>query len=481
MEARQQAEGRSMTVIAPAPGDLPANVVDFPNGRAAPEEDDDPIRPPEFSDDALALRFAEKHKNGLRYIAKWSRWMMWDGTRWKDDDTLLGFDFARRVCREAAAECEKPKVGSAISSAKTVAAVERMGKADRRIAATVDQWDRDDWLLNTPGGTIDLRTFETGPHQPTDYLTKLTAVAPGGDCPTWCKFLDRVTGNNGDLVEFIRRMCGVALTGITRDHALFFLYGLGANGKSVLINAIAGILGDYATSAPVETFTASTHDRHPTELAMLRGARLVTAVETEDGRRWAEARIKALTGGDPIAARFMGQDFFQFTPKFKLVIAGNHKPGLRSVDEAIRRRFNLVPFTITIPPEERDGTLPEKLKAEWPGILQWMLDGCKAWQERGLSAPPVVVEATAAYLEGEDSLAAWIEERCEQRSHLSATSTALFASWVTWASASGELPGALRQFSMKLEARGFEKVKTRDGMRFVGLRLKSDQISGWQG
>jgi putative DNA primase/helicase len=175
----------------------------------------------------------------------------------------------------------------------------------------------------------------------------------------------------------------------------------------------------------------------------------------------------------------MGQDFFQFTPKFKLGIAGNHKPGLRSVDEAIRRRFNLVPFTVTIPPEERDETLPEKLKAEWPGVLQWMLDGCAAWQERGLSAPPVVVEATAAYLEGEDSLAAWIEERCEQRSDLSATSTALFGSWSAWASASGELPGALRQFSMKLEARGFEKVKTRDGRRFQGIRPKPSDESNW--
>jgi hypothetical protein len=145
--------------------------------------------------------------------------------------------------------------------------------------------------------------------------------------------------------------------------------------------------GDYHRAAPIETFTASNHDRHPTDLAALRGARLVTSVETEEGRRWAESRIKTLTGGDKIAARFMRQDFFEYTPQFKLVIAGNHKPGLRSVDEAIRRRFNLVPFTLTIPPEERDELLPEKLKAELPGILNWMIEGCIDWLERGLAPP----------------------------------------------------------------------------------------------
>src|SRR5262249_9400947 len=154
-------------------------------------------------------------------------------------------------------------------------------------------------------------------------------------------------------------------------HALFFLHGLGANGKSVFLNTVSGILGDYHRAAPIETFTASRSDRHPTELAMLRGARLVTATETEEGRHWAEARIKALTGGDPISARFMHQDFFEFIPKFKLMIAGNHKPSLRSVDEAIRRRFNLVPFSVTIPAEERDETLAERLRTEWPGILDW--------------------------------------------------------------------------------------------------------------
>ena len=173
-------------------------------------------------------------------------------------------------------------------------------------------------------------------------------------------------------------------------------------------------MGDYHRAAPIETFTASTNERHPTDLAGLRGARLVTAVETEEGRRWAESKIKVLTGGDKIAARFMRQDFFEFMPQFKLLIAGNHKLGLRSVDEAVRRRFNLIPFTVTIPPGERDQALSDKLKAELPGVLAWMIDGCLDWRTEWLSPPVAVTAATAAYLDAEDAIAAWMDECCQR-------------------------------------------------------------------
>jgi putative DNA primase/helicase len=159
---------------------------------------------------------------------------------------------------------------------------------------------------------------------------------------------------------------------------MFFLYGSGKNGKSTFINAITAALNDYCRTAPIETFTVTTGERHPTDLAGLRGARLVTAVETEEGRHWAESKIKALTGGDKISARFMRQDFFDYTPQFKLLIAGNHKPGLRSVDEAIRRRFFLIPFTVKIPENEHDTQLLEKLKPVLPGILHWMDQGLSA-------------------------------------------------------------------------------------------------------
>lgn len=197
-------------------------------------------------------------------------------------------------------------------------------------------------------------------------------------------FLDRITAGNCDLASFLQRIFGYSLTGLINEHALFFMYGTGANGKSVFISTVAGILNDYARTAPIETFIVSTGEKHPTELAGLQGARLVSAIETEDGRRWAESKIKALTGGDKIAARFMRQDFFEFTPQFKLIVAGNHKPGLRSVDEAVRRRLNLIPFVVTIPENERDKDLGHKLKTEWPRILQWAIEGCLAWQRQGL-------------------------------------------------------------------------------------------------
>jgi putative DNA primase/helicase len=354
-------------------------------------------RPPTFSDEALALRFAERHAGDLRYVAGWGKWVQWTGTHWRFDDTKLAFDLARRVCRAAAAECNNPKQASAIASAKTVAAVERLALADRRIAATVDQWDAEPWLLNSPDGAIDLRTGDVRPHNPLDYATKITAVGPRGDCPRFLAFLERITGGDRELIAYLQRVLGYSLTGLTREHALFFCHGTGANGKSVLLSTVAGILGDYHRTAPIEAFVATNGDRHPTDLAMLRGARLVTATETEEGRRWAESRIKQLTGGDTVAARFMRQDFFEYRPQFKLVIAGNHKPSLRSVDEAIRRRFHLIPFAVTIPPEERDADLTEKLKAEWSGILQWMVDGAGEWQAEGLRPPKAVPSPICAH------------------------------------------------------------------------------------
>ena len=221
------------------------------------------------------------------------------------EGTLLGMSLAREICREAAARCNKLSLAKALGSAQTVAAVERLAKADRRLAATAEQWDVDPWLLNTPGGVVQLRTGQLRPHDPLDYMTKITAVAPGGDCPLWERFLDRVTAGDKELAAFLQRMAGYALTGDVSAHALFFAHGGGANGKSRFVEAIAGILAGYHRTSPIETFVASHSDRHPTELAALQGARLVTATETEQGRRWAESRIKALTGGDKIAARFM--------------------------------------------------------------------------------------------------------------------------------------------------------------------------------
>jgi putative DNA primase/helicase len=438
-----------------------------------PETNAAPIRTPRFSDDHLALEFVNRHGHELRYVAPWGRWYRYDGTCWRRDETLNVYDLARVSNRDLARVAKK--VAKQVASAKTRAAVEQLSRADRRVAATVDQWDADPWLLNTPGGVVDLRTGDVRPHRPDDYMTKITAVAPDftNRCPKlWLKFLHRITNGDAALVDFHQQSLGYALTGVTKEHVLFFWHGTGRNGKGVTTNTITGIFGDYHEVVPIEALTASNTDRHPTELAKLCGARLVTATETIEGRRWDETKIKMLTGGDEISARFMRQDFFDYVPQFKLIIQGNHKPGLRSVDEAIKSRFNLVPFMVTIPREERDLDLAEKLKAEWPGILAWMIDGCVAWQRIGLKPPPAVQEATEEYLAAQDLIALWLDECCERDRRAWTASESLFGSWTTWAERAGEPIGRRKDFVEQLVKRFGEQVRKEAGMGFNGVKVK---------
>jgi P4 family phage/plasmid primase-like protien len=224
---------------------------------------------------------------------------------------------------------------------------------------------------------------------------------------------------------------GYMLTGDTREHAFLVLCGPGGNGKGVLVNTLASALGDYATTAPMETFMASSQPQHPTDLAGLRGARLVLAQETEAGRVLAEGRIKALTGGDRIAARFMRGDFFEFVPAFKLVLVGNHRPVIRNPDDAMRRRMHLLPLTFK--PPKPDPELSARLHEELPGILQWAIQGCLAWQREGLSRPTVVRDATADYFYEQDLLVQWLAERCQVQRGAYAPSSALYRDWKAWA------------------------------------------------
>jgi putative DNA primase/helicase len=223
----------------------------------------------------------------------------------------------------------------------------------------------------------------------------------------------------------------------------------------------------------MDTFTESHTDRHPTEITILRGARIVAAQETDEGRRWAESRIKALTGGDPITARFMRQDFFTYTPQFKLLIAGNHKPGLRNIDEAIRRRFHLLPFTVRIPPERRDPQLCETLRQEWPAILGWAIRGCLDWQAQGLRPPPAVIEATAEYFDDEDVFGQWLEECCARDLMAHETTRELYAAWSAWAQRCGMSAGSEPKFRGALKARGFAAKREAGTGRggFAGIRL----------
>ena len=433
------------------------------------------------TEDALALAFTRRYHPDWRYVAVWGKWMVWDGQRWRAEDTLAATDLIRHVCRQAALKADNPKVASKLAASGTVSGVERLAKVDRRHAATTEEWDADPWLLNTPGGLVDLKTGRECPHNRSDRMTKITTATPRGECPTWIRFLDEVTGGDKELQAYLQRTVGYALTGSTREHALFFLYGTGANGKSVFLNTIAAILGDYATNAPMDTFMETRADRHPTDMASLRGARFVSSIETEQGRRWAESKLKSLTGGDKISARFMRQDFFEFPPQFKLFVAGNHKPAIRNIDEAMRRRLHLIPFTVTIPPERRDKHLQQKLLAERDGILAWALKGCLEWQRLGRLDPPQVVrEATDEYFEAEDALGRWLDERCVRAANARSLTAELFNDWKAWCEATGEFIGSQRRFSDLLTTRGLEKWRNPMGVRgFQCIGLKAPTTAAY--
>lgn len=439
-----------------------------------------------LTEDWAAQQFAQRHVGRLLFCHDTGKWYVWTGAAWAPNRSGIAFQWARELAREMSVR-EADKTRFIVSKTSFAAGVERFARVDPVFAVTVEGWDADPWLLATPGGTVDLRSGELRAAVPEERATKLTAVAPADapDCPTWLRFLDQITQGDAGYVRFLRQWAGYCLTGDTSEQALCFAYGGGGNGKGVFIHVLAGILNDYAINAAMEVFTASKHDRHPTEIAALRGARLVTASETEQGRKWAEARIKQLTGGDVMRARYMRQDEFEFTPILKLLIIGNNKPGLSSVDDAARRRFNLLPFLFK--PSEPDPQLEEKLRAEWPAILRWMIEGCLDWQAHRLVRPEVVKAATDEYFETQDTFSQWIEAHCivdKGNPYRKSTTQELFESWSRFAHGNNEPVGSLKAFSENFENRGFKKllnVPNSTGGRargFAGVELRVDRQAG---
>jgi putative DNA primase/helicase len=356
-----------------------------------------------------------------------------------------------------------------------MAAVERLAMAGDAMGVTSSIWDADPFLLGTPGGTIDLKTGERYDAKPEDYITKLAAVAPTNeaDCPLWLKFLTETTGGDAELIRFLQQWSGYTLTGDTREHQLLFIYGAGGNGKTVFINVLSGILHEYAKSAAMDTFTASRYAKHPTELAWLRGARLVTASETEDGHAWAEAKINLFTGGDLITARFMNKDFFEFWPVFKLTIVGNHKPELRNANDAAKRRHNIVPFNHK--PISPDRQLEHKLHAEWPAILRWMIDGCLDWQRNGLVRPAIVTDATDEYFSVQDSFGSWMADCCVRDPKAKERPHVLLLNLNHWAEKNAEKQVTRKRFRNWVEQQEWLTYKTVRGADFVaGIRLLTD-------
>ncbi|THD54582.1 MAG: hypothetical protein E8A46_08175 [Bradyrhizobium sp.] len=426
------------------------------------------------TEDSAALMFRDQYAGKFLFDHDLKTWFVWDGSRWRLDKTALAFEYARRLARDLT---KNQSTRSKLTANRTsfASGVEKFARSDRAFAVEASEWDPDLFLLGTPKGTVNLRSGALQVSIPEDRISKLTAVPPAvtANCPLWLNFLNNTTGSDQQLIRFLQQLCGYALTGSVVEHVMAFIYGGGGNGKSVFINTVSSIMGDYAMSAAMDTFTSSKNDKHPTELARLRGARLVTASETEKCHAWAEARIKTLTGGDRIAARFMRQDFFEFTPQFKLIVVGNHKPTLANVDDAIKRRFYVIPFVRK--PASPDRHLERKLVAEWPMILRWMIDGCLDWQKNGLARPETVTATTDAYFEDQDLLGQWIDEKCDAESdnpHKWETVAALFESWTEYATAAGERPGSKKAFNEAMQSRGFHPARGSKGIRtFKGVRL----------
>jgi putative DNA primase/helicase len=438
-----------------------------PNETAAP-------MPPQFSDDAIACKFSDRHSDELLHVSVWNQWLVFKDGRWLRDPVLTVFEKTRLICREVARDAASEKDGdtlaASITSARTVAAVERLARSDPRHARAAEDFDADPWLLNTPGGVVNLKTGKMRRHSPTDLFTKVTAIAPGGDCPRFLQFLSEITRSSEPVIAFIRRFIGYTLTGQISEHTFIFLYGPGKNGKSVLLNIVAYILGDYAQTAMSDVFTlARGNEGHASKLATLRGARMVAVSETEEGRPWAEARVKAWTGGDKVSANFMHGNPFEFEPVCKLWFSGNHKPPLRNPDAAMRRRLNLLPLSY-IPPKP-DLALAETLRAEAGGILAWAIRGCLEWQEKGLAPPHAVTQATDDYFADQNAIELWLAERCDRLPNAQLGVRLLFQDWRAFAEARGDDPRSEKWFSAELEKQ-FVRERKAAGVVFKGIAFR---------
>jgi putative DNA primase/helicase len=432
---------------------------------------------PKITEDGAALDFAKLYRGKLLYDHDAGAWHEWTGYHWKREGTARAFEWARQLTRKLS------DGQTSIRKTAFVSGVEKFARGDRTFAVTSDHWDRDPFLLGTPGGIVDLHTGVLRAADPADAISRLTAVAPAEtpDCPMFTSFIREATGDDHALIRFLQQFFGYSLSGSTREHALLFIHGGGGNGKSVLLNTVSWIMGDYVKTAAMDAFVETRGEKHSTDVAMLHGARLVAASEIARGRSWNENLIKSLTRGDPITARFMRRDNFTFTPTFKLAVIGNHKPRLQSVNEAARRRFNIVPLDRT--PASPDPQLEQKLRAEGAGILRWLINGCLDWQKtNGLVRPQSVIEATAEYFANQDLFSQWLEDECDVEpgnSWKSERSAALFDAWSDYAKRSGEAPGSKVNFADELKERGLVPDKGTGGVRqYRGIRLRLQRVAG---
>ncbi len=430
-----------------------------------------------------ARRLVRLHQPDLRYCYDFKKWLVWDKRRWRVDSTGGAVRRAKATVQsiykevhDAPDDQRKQLASWAIRSEsdRGIQAMLSLTQSEPGIPVLADQLDVDSMLLNCRNGTLDLRTGKLNKHERGNYITKVIEVDydPKAACPQWDDFLDRIMAGNVHLTDFLRQAVGYSLTGDVSERILFILYGTGANGKSVFVETLTALLGDYATRTPTSTLMVKRDASIPNDVARLKGTRFVHACESEEGKRLAESEIKDLTGGDTISARYMRAEWFDFKPEFKLWLRTNHKPVVRGTDEAIWDRLKLIPFSVRIEKHEQDKGLSKKLLAELPGILAWAVRGCLEWQRDGLGVPNEVTTATEGYRTEMDSFAGFVEECCVTGDGQWVASKTLRECYESWGSDRGDrwLLGG-RAFTDRLKALRCapQTVNRVRGWRGIGL------------
>lgn len=435
------------------------------------------------TDMANAARLAKRHGQDLRFTPE-RGWFVWDGRRWAHDEKSLLVvsrmtETARAIFDEIGDAADRQAMfrhARASQQKKSIEAAIWLARSELGISIAITDFDTDGWLFNLVNGTLNLHTGKLQPHNRADLISNLVDIAfdPDAECELWDAFLSRVLDQNEDLCAYLRRFVGYLLVGDTSEQSLHFLYGLGANGKSVFCEVLMRLLGDYALAVSPDLIMLKRHGGIPNDVARLRGIRVALMNETSQGARFDEAKLKDLTGGDTLTARFLHQEFFDFAPTHRIIIRGNHKPAIDGTDEGIWRRLRLVPFSVSIPVDEQDHELLRKLQGELPGILNWALRGCREWQQHGLQPPSIVTDAVNQYRSESDTLGRFIDEVCEPRKLAQVKSSAFYGKYRDFAQQAGERCIPAKEMPAEMQRRGFTWKRTKAGCVFEGLELATE-------
>ncbi|WP_420035074.1 DNA primase family protein [Streptomyces sp. cg28] len=430
----------------------------------------------------MAERFVNEHADRLRFVHGIG-WHQWDGARWKDDDERADMQAAVNTVKTALlslADLDKSERDSLYKDARkseSAAGLEgilKIASALPPISTASRRLDADPYLFNTPKGTLDLRSGRVVANDREHLITKVAGGSVGGRTyDEWETFLKRILPDE-EVRAFVQRLFGYAMLGKVTEHVMPIFTGTGANGKGTIRDAIMSAFGDYAIEIDPAMLMESKHERHGAFKMRLRGARLAFCSETEKGRRFAEATMKRLVGGDPIEANLMHRNPITFDPSHTLIMLTNHLPAVSGDDPAVWRRILVVPFDVVIPEDERDPDLPERLRSASDTVLAWLYAGWLAYQDQGLNPPQVVRARTEAYQADSDALGRFLAERTMVNAHDSVKARELFTVWSAWCHSSGmktEDIGTEVTFAASMQARGFEKKRSAAGMRYPGLML----------